>query len=139
MTSRIHLTLAGLLACAAIAGSCAGRRSTTSLPAPRIIPHAEWQAQPPLGYTADATRRNIKAGDSLTFHDVTISALATTVDSTVTPASDVVRLRLAKGGATEEQSVREGAAFNWQGYHIAIVAIYGPGELGAGLIALEVG
>jgi len=139
MTSRIHLTLAGLAACAIVAASCAGRRSTTDLPAPRIIPHAEWQAQPPLGYTADATRRNIKAGDSLTFHDLTISALATAVDSTVSPAADVVRLRLVNGSATEEQSAREGAAFNWHGYHIAIVAIYGPRELGAGLIALEIG
>lgn len=129
----------GLIACAVLVGSCARHRSGTPLPAPRIIAHAEWQTQPPLGYAADATRRNIKAGDSLTFHDLTVSALATSVDSTVSPAADVVRLRLAKGSTVDEQSLREGAAFNWQGYHVAIVAIYGPGELGAGLIALEIG
>src|SRR5687767_4355262 len=139
MTSRIHLTLAGILACAATAGSCAGRRSNTSLPAPRIIPHAEWQTQPPLGYAADATRRNIKAGDNLTFRDLTITAVSTALDSSATPVADIVRLRLAKGTHGEERPIREGAAFNWQGYHIAVVAIYGPGELGAGLVALEVG
>jgi hypothetical protein len=35
--------------------------------------------------------------------------------------------------------VREGEAFNWGDHHLAVVAIYGPGELGAGLVALEVG
>jgi hypothetical protein len=34
--------------------------------------------------------------------------------------------------------VREGEAFNWRGFHVAVVAIYGPNELGAGLVALEV-
>jgi hypothetical protein len=33
---------------------------------------------------------------------------------------------------------REGSAFNWNGFHVAVVAIYGPGELGAGLVALEI-
>jgi hypothetical protein len=48
-------------------------------------------------------------------------------------------LRLALGGAREERTAAEGSAFNWNGYHVAVVAIYGPGELGAGLVALEVG
>ena len=34
--------------------------------------------------------------------------------------------------------MREGTAFNWSDFHLAVVAIYGPGELGAGLVALEV-
>ena len=131
--------LAGLLAGIALLVSCGPRRGNTRVAAPRIISHAEWQATPPVGYAADATRRNIRAGDSLTFRDLRIGAVATSVDSTATPAVDVVRLRLTKGAATEEQAVREGAAFNWNGYHIAVVAIYGPGELGAGLVALEVG
>ena len=138
MLKRIHLSTLALLAFAALATSCAGRRANTRAPAPRIISHSDWQTQPPFGYSADATRRNIRAGDSLTFRDLTITALATSVDSTVAPASDVVRLRLVKGATRDEPSVREGAAFNWEGYHIAVVAIYGPGELGAGLVALEV-
>jgi hypothetical protein len=51
---------------------------------------------------------------------------------------DVARLRLTSGGATEQRSVDEGAALQWRGYRIAVVAIYGPGELGGGLAALEV-
>jgi hypothetical protein len=110
-----------------------------TVPRPRIIPHAEWQSQPPLGYSADATRRNKRSGDSLAFREITITVLSTSSDSSSTPPTDVVRLRLALGGASEERSAREGSAFNWRGFHIAVVAIYGPGELGAGLVALEVG
>jgi hypothetical protein len=50
----------------------------------------------------------------------------------------MARLRLSLGGTTEERVVPEGAAFNWRGFHVAVVAIYGPQELGAGLVALEV-
>jgi uncharacterized lipoprotein YddW (UPF0748 family) len=105
---------------------------------PRIIPGEQWRATPALGYAADATRRNTSAGDSLSFRDFTITVLATNVDSSGARPVDNVRLRLRQGAVTEERSAREGAAFNWNGYHIAVVAIYGPGELGAGLVALEV-
>lgn len=105
---------------------------------PRIIPHHTWQTEPPLGHAADATRRNKKAGDSLGFHELTVSVLATSVDSSKAKPTEAVRLRLSLGAAREERVVQEGAAFNWNGYHIAVVAIYGPGELGAGLVALEV-
>ena len=123
---------------AAILVACATRQHTPSVPRPPIIPHAQWQAQPPLGYAADATRRNIGANGSLTFRDFKIDVLSTAVDSTSRMPSDVVRLRLSQGATTEEKIVREGAAFNWRGFHVAIVAIYGPQELGAGLVALEV-
>jgi len=52
---------------------------------------------------------------------------------------DVVQLQLAQDSARETRSVREGEALNWGDYHVAIVAIYGPGELGAGLVAVEIG
>jgi len=138
MTIGTRMTAVALLAVASVLSGC-GRRANARVPAPRIIAHGAWEATPPVGYAADATRRNIRAGDSLTFRDLTIGALQTTVDSSVTPAADVVRLRLRNGATREEQVVREGAAFNWHGYHVAVVAIYGPGELGAGLVALEVG
>lgn len=68
--------------------------------------------------------------------------LQTTVDSSGATPVDVARVKLAVIGAgngtSEERMVREGAAFNWRGFHIAVVAVYGPGELGAGLVALEV-
>ncbi len=101
---------------------------------PAIVPHTQWQTQPALGYTADATRRNISPGGSLAFRDFTVDALSTSVDS----SGDYVRLKLSQHDTTEEKVVREGAAFNWHGYHVAVVAVYGPGELGGGLVALEV-
>ena len=136
---KARFLVVSLLAGLAVLVSCGPRRANTRVAAPRIISHAEWQATPPVGYAADATRRNIRAGDSLTFGDLRIHAIATSVDSSVSPPMDVVRLRLAKDGQTQDQASREGAAFNWNGYHVAVVAIYGPGELGAGLVALEVG
>ena len=48
-----------------------------------------------------------------------------------------MRLRLRAGNATDERTAHEGEAFNWHGYHVAVVAIYGKGELGGGLVALE--
>jgi hypothetical protein len=134
MTAHHYLFLIG----AAIVFGCAGRRVSNPVPQPRIIPHAQWQSQPPLGYAADAARRNKAAGDSLAFRDLTLTVLGTLVDSSGAKPIDVVRLRLARGASAEERRAREGSAFNWNGFHIAVVAIYGPGELGAGLVALEV-
>lgn len=105
---------------------------------PGVIPHAQWESQPRLGYPADASRRNKKAGDSLTFRDLTIAVVETRTDSSGGTPVDRVRLRLAAAGTEEHRVAREGEAFNWRGFHIAVVAIYGPGELGAGLVALEV-
>jgi hypothetical protein len=128
-----------VLACASLSWSCATRRPPTLAPAPRIIPHAEWQAQPPLGHAADASRCNLRAGDNLVFRDLTVSVLATSTAVTSSGrVGDLVRLRLFRGEVHEERTVDEGAAFNWHGYHLAVVAVYGPGELGAGLVALEV-
>ena len=105
---------------------------------PHIIPHAQWESQPRLGYAADATRRNKRAGDSLSFRDLTITVVSTSVDSSGPKPVDVAHLRLTLGGAREQRSAREGSAFNWQGFHVAVVAVYGARELGAGLTALEV-
>jgi hypothetical protein len=117
---------------------CAARRVADSVPQPRIIPHSQWEAQPRLGYAADAARRNKAVGDSLVFRGLTITVLSTGVDSSGVKPADVVRLRLSLRDTTEDRSAREESAFNWRGFHVAVVAVYGPGELGAGLVALEV-
>jgi hypothetical protein len=135
MPSRI----ASVIVCALLACSCAPRRGPVAVPEPDIISHAAWQTQPSLGHAADATRRNLRAGDSLSFRDLTIAVEATSVDSSAAKPVDVVRLRLSRGPARDRRDVREGAAFNWEGFHLAVVAIYGPGELGAGLVAIEAG
>jgi hypothetical protein len=132
-----HLRFLPALAIA-LTTACAARHTARAVPRPAIVPHAQWDSQPPLGYRADAMRRNERAGDSLTFHDFAVTVLGTSVDSSGTRPVDIARLRLTRDGAMEERSAREGEAFNWQGFHVAVVAIYGPKELGAGLVALEV-
>ena len=59
MTLRQYLSIVGV----AILIGCTGRRASKPVPQPRIIPHTQWQSQPPLGYAADAARRNKRAGD----------------------------------------------------------------------------
>ena len=130
--ARLHPALAAILL------ACSTRHAPNPVPRPPIIPHAQWHTQPPLGYAADATRRNLAQSGSLDFRDFKMEVLGTVVDSTVATTVDSVRLRLSLGGATEERVVPEGAAFNWRGFHVAVVAIYGPKELGAGLVALEI-
>ena len=119
--------------------SCATLPSSARDMPPGVIRHDAWAVSPPLGHAADATRRNLRPGDSLRFRELTIRVLRTRTDSSAAPPVDYVRLRLSRSGLTGELEVREGSAFNWHGHHVAIVAIYGPGELGAGLTAIEVG
>lgn len=127
------------MALAAASLSCATLRSSgRDLPS-EVIPHGAWDATPPVGYAADATRRNLRPGDSLRFRDVTMRVVRTRVDSSSSTPVEYVSLRMARGGLAEEREVREGSAFNWQDHHVAVVAIYGPGELGAGLTAIEIG
>jgi hypothetical protein len=130
-------SFAGIAVAAVIAG-CAVFRASRDVPKPRIIPHSEWEESPPLGYAADATRRNKRAGDSLTFRDLKVNVIGVAVDSTGAKPVDVVNLQMVLGDTKEERTAREGSAFNWNGFHVAVVAIYGQGELGAGLVALEV-
>ncbi len=126
----------GLTAALLLAVSCSPYRR--ALP-PAVIPHARWEATPPLGHTADAARRNRRTGDTLSFHDLTVVVRETRVDSSGPKPIDRATIELVSGPRRETRTVREGEAFNWGDHHLAVVAIYGPGELGAGLVALEVG
>jgi hypothetical protein len=131
-----------VLAVTAVSAGCAARTGprTDAPTPPTIIAHSKWEAQAPLGHTADANRRNLRAGDSLRFRDLVITVVATEVDSLAAgQPAELARLRLRHGGARDDRAVREGAAFNWQGFHLAVVAIYSPGELGGGLVVIEVG
>src|SRR6476661_8574800 len=89
--------------------SCAPQYRAHTAAMPRVIPHSAWQSQPPLGYAADATRRNKKPGDSLAFHDATVTVVSVSTDSTGAKPVDMVRLRLAEGDANEMRTVPEGA------------------------------
>jgi hypothetical protein len=131
------LLLAG---CAAVPGPRAAAPAgvTAELPA-RVVPGERWRAEPPLGYTADGTRRNLPVGGSFTYADLTVEVLATRFDTVAAaPRPDAVELRLTRAGTAELRTALEGEAFQWNGYRVAVVAIWGPGELGAGLVSLEV-
>jgi hypothetical protein len=121
-----------------VANSCATVHRTHAVPQPPIIPHAQWQSQPPLGYVADAIRRNEPPGGTLVFHDLSITVRETSADSSRGSRPREARLSLRTGNDSDDRVVHDGEAFNWHAYHIAIVAIYGKGELGGGLVALEV-
>ncbi len=96
---------------------------------PSIIPHSEWEAHPPVGYAADALRRNIAPGDSLAFHDLVLRLVSMQADTAV--------FSLSAGGHTAERAVADGAAFIWSGYRVAVPALNTAGGLGAGLAELE--
>lgn len=108
--------------------------------APGAISHAAWEAQPPAGHVADADRRNLAPGDTLRFRGITLALLGMAADSggSGAPVDEAV-LELRGGGLSERRRVAEGAAFNWGGVHVAVLAVHTrPGELGAGLTELEV-
>jgi len=106
---------------------------------PRVVPHERWQTSPPLGYPAVATRRNRAAGDTLSFGDLVVVVQSTAEARIGARTVNTALIELNSGTRREQRKVREGEAFNWGAYHVAIVAIYGPKELGAGLVALEIG
>ena len=140
MSRRSFRVLPAVFVLAALTLSCGPRRVATDITPPSIIAHADWDSLPPLGHAADATRRNLRPGSALRFRDLTITVLDMRVDSAAASGPvDLVQLALEQGGTREERTVREGAAFNWRDVHVAVVAIYGPGELGGGLAVLEIG
>ncbi len=94
--------------------------------------------QPPAKDVGDGTRGTIAPGGTLEFMQLKIAVLATTVDSSAATPHAVASIRLEEGGATEEWTARQGEAFNWHGYHVAIGAVHGPGESGGGWVELAV-
>ncbi len=104
----------------------------------KVYRHSTWSETPAKGVDADGLRMNLAPGDSLAFRDLTLSV---TQMMAARPDGDVdrVSISLRSRGTTETRTLDEGAAFNWNGYHVAIVAIYGKkGELGFGSTVVEV-
>lgn len=95
------------------------------VPAPTLVTGDEWRSDAPLGHHADATRRNLRAGESLRFRELTI-----------TVGED--GLVLEAGHLRETKTVPPGGAIRWNGYRVAVLAVREPGELGGGLTELEV-
>lgn len=125
-----------LLAGCASTGDVWHGGAATRVPPPAVVSHADWEATPPLGHAADAGRQNLAAGDSLVFRELTVTLLEASPDPGA--GGDSALLVLRKGEERTERWVEEGRAFNWGGYHLAVIAVRGAGELGGGLTALEV-
>jgi hypothetical protein len=110
----------------------------TPLPVPaRVVPGYAWRAEPAVGYHADALRRNLREGETVMFRDLTVRVEHAATASPGAYRNNVAQLRLRRGRTSEVRTVDAGTAFTWRGYRIAVLAIPGPGELGAGFVSLE--
>lgn len=103
-----------------------------------VVPHRAWEARPPVGHVADATRRNLVQGGSLEHGELSLRLLG--MEPAAAPlAGDAAVLELHAAGRSEQVTVQEGRAFNWGGYHVALLAANTRGDqLGGGLAELEV-
>src|SRR5437868_8301062 len=105
------------------------------------FPGLAFNQQPPSPSAVAATNTtccDIAPGGTHEFNQLKITVLATTLDSTGGPPYGAARMRLAQGGATKEVTARQGDSLNWHGYHVAIAAVHGPGDLRGGLVTLRV-
>ncbi len=106
---------------------------------PAVIPHSEWEAHPPRGHEARGVRRNLAPGDSLVFGPLTIHLIEMS-RAKGDGAPDTVAVLLVNGTSQEVRHVPERAAFNWNDYHVAVLAAHtSDDELGAGKTEIEVG
>ena len=105
------------------------------------FPGLAFNQQPPSPSAVAATNTtccDIAPGGTHEFDQLKITVLATTLDSTGGTPHGTARMRLAQGGATQEVTARQGESLNWHGYHVAIAAVHGPGDLRGGLVTLRV-
>ncbi len=145
-TISLLLTLCALLAGSILAGSQAtageDEKSTTQAQGEgvkiQIHKHSTWSEIPPKGVDADGMRMNLAPEDSLEFHDLTLTCVAMTPAETE-GETETVTITLKQGDTTTTKTLDEGDAFNWNGYHVAVVAIYAKkGDLGFGSTVFEV-
>jgi hypothetical protein len=110
-------------------------------PMPQFISHSQWQNTPPVGFPADGRRGNLALGESIQFQDLKIDLVSMNPapEGDLKTSVDTVDLKLNRGDNLERKTVNEGDAFNWEGFHIAILAAHTKkDELGAGLTEFEI-
>jgi hypothetical protein len=83
---------------------------------------------------------NIAPSEKIEFKDLTLELInVTPADTETTGALDQVTLGLSKSTKTEQITVNEGSSFNWEGFHISVLAAHTrKGELGSGLTEFEI-
>lgn len=108
-----------------------GRSFGKKISRPNIIKRTDW-GPPPAGIAANAVRHNLSEGDTLYFRDLTIVLNELqAADESIRKDSisngganpDTARFTLYRNGIAEEVKIAEGNAFNWNGYHIGILAV----------------
>ena len=135
----IHLMI-GILGLTTICSAQENKPMTNNkFPMPAYIHHSQWEAFPPLGFPAEAIRRNLSPGESLKIRDINVVLVKTNpIDTAKGIKKETVLLQLNRAKKQEEKIVKEGEAINWEGVHIAVLAIHlTPGELGQGLTEFE--
>lgn len=111
-------------------------KNSTNLPE-KIIKRRDWAEHEPLGYNANAVRRNLLQGDTLKFRDLTI-IYSNMIKSTAYPrhlmglpseedeekeskVNERVSVQLFRNGVSERTLFEPGEASNWYGYHIGLI------------------
>ncbi|WP_073059109.1 family 10 glycosylhydrolase [Fodinibius roseus] len=107
-----------------------GRSIDKKISKPNRIKRTDW-GSPPAGIAANAVRHGLSEGDTLHFRDLSIvlkemhNAGDTRKDSIPNGDAnpDTARFTLHRNSMAEEVKIAEGDAFNWNGYHIGILAV----------------
>jgi hypothetical protein len=131
-------SVAAVVGLALIVGGCAPVRPLPDLLPRGVIPGPAWRAEAPVGHVAEAMRRNLAPGDTLRFGDLAVLLRAVHLGPDSGAPERAARLAVEVDGLSEERWVAEGAAVRWAGHRIAVLAVRGGQELGAGLVELEV-
>ena len=104
----------------------------------KLVKREDWSENEPLGYDANAIRRNLLKSDTLQFRDLTLifSEMIKSMpyprhmlgipkeNGKVEDSTDVrktVVVKLFRNGVSEEISFEPGEALNWYGYHIGLI------------------
>jgi len=111
------------------------RQDSIELPK-NFIKREDWADKEPLGYDANAIRRNLTHGDTLQFRDFSL-VLSRMLKSTPYPGhfmgisseeetdstviNESVTVQLYRNGVSEQFLLQPGEAMNWYGYHIGLI------------------
>ncbi|WP_234567332.1 family 10 glycosylhydrolase [Rhodohalobacter sp. 614A] len=107
-------------------------------PPQKLIKRENWAKTNPLGYDANAIRRNLLKGDTLQFRDFSLiftemiesmpypRHLFGRVNRSEEPKDSIeitktLTVELFRNGVSEEISLEAGEALNWYGYHIGLI------------------
>lgn len=123
--------------------------NSPSLPE-HFVKREDWADHEPLGYDANAVRRNLLQGVTLKFRDLTLiyTNLIKSMDFPQRllgiPSEDNnereseedqrVSIQLFRNGVSEKVNLKPGEAFNWYGYHLSLINT----DFDSGLVQFEI-